>query len=185
MFIISHPAKLIPKVFEFLTNLSHGKQHSKSIIAVPKVIQLCDGLMASGQSPVNYCIPALRPIVEELFLVRNRWNAADFGELETTREVLLSMLLRLFEYAEVMDLLAAILNENRRSGDTDKLSNWSRQVFDVFLVQLSGDKLKLDNGTTTLSMMKLLAALDPPSTRTENELLVLLFRRFPAKVDDP
>lgn len=65
--------KIIPRIFQFLVNLSYSKQHSKSIIDIPKIIQLCDGLMASGQDPRTHCIPALEPIVEDVFLFRSRF----------------------------------------------------------------------------------------------------------------
>ncbi|KAG8267649.1 hypothetical protein J6590_047234 [Homalodisca vitripennis] len=53
---INHPEVLIPKVFEFLVHLSYEKNHSKPVISVAKVIQLCDGLMASGQDPQTHLI---------------------------------------------------------------------------------------------------------------------------------
>lgn len=34
--------------------LSYEKTHSKSIIGMPKIIQLCDGIMASGLQPVSH-----------------------------------------------------------------------------------------------------------------------------------
>lgn len=67
-----HSEEIIPKIFQFLVHLSYSKQHSKSIIDIPKIIQLCDGLMASGQDPKTHCIPALEPIVEDVFLIRSR-----------------------------------------------------------------------------------------------------------------
>lgn len=45
---------LIPNIFSFLVMLSYEKTHSKSIIAMPKIIQLCDGIMASGLQPVSH-----------------------------------------------------------------------------------------------------------------------------------
>jgi huntingtin len=53
--LLRHAEELIPRIFYFLVHLSYEKHHSKSIIGVPKVIQLCDGLMASGQPPVTHC----------------------------------------------------------------------------------------------------------------------------------
>ena len=50
--------------------LSYEKYHSKSIITMARIIQLCDELMASGQNPKTHAIPALQPIVNDLFIVR-------------------------------------------------------------------------------------------------------------------
>ena len=99
---ISETKRLLPRIFDFLVRLSYEKYHSKLIIGVPKIIQLCDGLMASGQPPLTHCIPALVPVVEEMFLARNvSASVNEEKELETTREVLISMMLRLVEYPEV------------------------------------------------------------------------------------
>ena len=42
---------LIPAIFNFLVLLSYERYHSKTIIGMPKVIQLCDGIMARGLDP--------------------------------------------------------------------------------------------------------------------------------------
>ncbi|ETE61475.1 Huntingtin, partial [Ophiophagus hannah] len=89
---------IIPSVFFFLVLLSYERYHSKQIIGIPKIIQLCDGIMASGRKAVTHAIPALQPIVHDLFILRGA-NKADAGkELETQKEVVVSMLLRLIQY---------------------------------------------------------------------------------------
>lgn len=179
----SHPEELIPRIFQFLVRLSYGKQHSKSIIGIPKIIQLCDGLMASGQSPVTHCIPALEPIVEDIFLSRNKSNTQDFRELETTREVLVSMLLRLLEYPEVIDLLVLILNESKYCADNaEKWLKWSRQVADVFLPGLSENKIRLDSAEALVTVRKLVFVLNPNVFKPINEVLAMLFQTPPSSV---
>lgn len=42
-------------IFHFMVLLSFEKQHSQPITTIPKVLQLCDGLMASGQNPLTHC----------------------------------------------------------------------------------------------------------------------------------
>lgn len=50
-------------------------------------------------------IPALQPIVHDLFVLRGS-NKADAGkELETQKEVVVSMLLRLVQYHQVLSSL--------------------------------------------------------------------------------
>lgn len=51
----SHAELLIPQIFKFLVHLSNEKNHTKPVINVPEIIQLCDRLMASGQNPVTHC----------------------------------------------------------------------------------------------------------------------------------
>lgn len=47
-------AAIIPSVFFFLVLLSYERYHSKQIIGIPKIIQLCDGIMASGRKAVTH-----------------------------------------------------------------------------------------------------------------------------------
>lgn len=57
--------------------------------------------MASGLTPATHTIPALRAIICDLFVVR-AGNRADAGkDLDTQREVLVSMMLRLVHYYQV------------------------------------------------------------------------------------
>lgn len=51
---LRHSDLLIPHIFNFLVLLSYEKYHSKTIIGMPKIIQLCDGIMASGQQPTTH-----------------------------------------------------------------------------------------------------------------------------------
>ncbi|KAK4875471.1 hypothetical protein RN001_011893 [Aquatica leii] len=177
---IPYSHNLIPQIFNFLVHLSYGKQHSKSIIGVPKIIQLCDGLMASGQPPLSHCIPALEPVVEDIFLCRNKSNTTDFKELETTREVLLSMLLRLLEYPEVIHLLTLILNESKYCNDnTDKWYKWSRQVADVFLPMFKQNKIVINNKSSLTCVRKLVYVLNPSVFKPLNEILFILFDEPP------
>lgn len=141
--------------------------------------------MASGQSPLTHCIPALEPIVEDIFLTRNKSNTQDFKELETTREVLLSMLLRLLEYPEVIELLVLILNESKYCADnTEKWSKWSKQVADVFLPNINENKIRLDNITTLTTVRKLIFVLNPSVFKSINEILVMLFQKPPSNVSE-
>lgn len=182
-YCFSYPQELIPKIFEFLVRLSYSKQHTKSIITIPKIIQLCDGLMASGQNPLTHCIPALQPIVEDIFLSRNKSNTQDFKELETTREVLLSMLLRLLDYPQVIDLFVLILNESKYCTDnTEKWLKWSKQVTDTFLPALSENKILLDNIDALLTVRKLIFVLNPSVFKPINDILIMMFQKPPSNV---
>ena len=51
-----HSDELIPHIFNFLMLLSYERYHTKTIVQIPKIIQLCDGIMASGQDPVTHGI---------------------------------------------------------------------------------------------------------------------------------
>lgn len=95
-----HRAHLvIPDMFRFLVLLSYEKYHSKPIIDVPKILQLCEGLFASGQSAESYVMPALIPVAEDLFCGRSSSDPS--SDLEAQREVMLTMLIKLLPYAKV------------------------------------------------------------------------------------
>lgn len=86
-------------------------------------MQLAGGLMATGKDAQlhgiillfasvisivsfillykNVVLPTLRPMVEDLFLSRERMSD-NFKELETQKEVLINILLRLVQYHKVV-----------------------------------------------------------------------------------
>ncbi|XP_030750206.1 huntingtin isoform X2 [Sitophilus oryzae] len=178
---VQHSEELTAKIFQFLVHLSYSKQHSKSIINIPKIIQLCDGLMASGQDPKTHCIPALKPIVQDVFLIRNRTNTIDMEELETTREVILSMLLRLLEYKEVIDLVSLVLDDSKYcTDDAEKWFRWSGQVMVVFLQLLKQNKIKIDSKDVFVSLKKFIFAINPNVFKPANELVIMLFQTPPS-----
>lgn len=173
--------ELIPKIFQFLVQLSYSKQHSKSIIGVPKIIQLCDGLMASGQPAATHCIPALEPIVEDIFLTRNKSNTADFKELETTREVVLSMLLRLCDNKQVLNLITLILEDSKYcTHNIEKWYDWSKRVFNVILPMFKQNKLKLDESNALTSMRRFILATNPEVFKPFDEIIIMFFQEPPA-----
>lgn len=170
---------LLPRMFNFLVHLSYEKNHSKMIIGVPKIIQLCDGLMASGQPAISHCIPALAPVIEDIFLIRNGSSSmVEQRELETTRDVLIAMLLRLVEYHEVVELLALCLAESRFSGDgngEEKWRRWSRLTMDTVLPILAAGKLRIESEKAHVALVKLFAAISPTVFRPVDPLLKILF----------
>ncbi|KAK7793413.1 hypothetical protein R5R35_014313 [Gryllus longicercus] len=171
--------ELVPRIFYFLVHLSYEKNHSKCIIGVPKVIQLCDGLMASGQPPTTHCIPALVPVVEDVFLARGSRSGGgtDLKELDTQREVLVSMLLRLVEYHQVLDLLSAVLSERESE---ERWRRWSRQVIDALLPLLAQGRVRLESRAAQQALHRLLAACAPSVLRPADPLLRVLFATPPS-----
>ncbi|KAI4485420.1 hypothetical protein M0804_006925 [Polistes exclamans] len=184
---IQQAEHLLPKIFSFLVHLSYEKNHSKVVIGIPKIIQLCDGLMASGQPALKYCIPALAPVVGDIFLIRNESSNQAKRELETTKEVLISMLLRLVEYHEVIELLALCVSESRFSGDgngEEKWRRWSRMTTDIILPMLGMRQVRLEWENAHMALVKLFAAISPTVFRPVDPLLKVLFTT-PATLKEP
>ncbi|XP_057562698.1 huntingtin isoform X4 [Hippopotamus amphibius kiboko] len=165
---------IIPNIFFFLVLLSYERYHSKQIIGIPKIIQLCDGIMASGRKAVTHAIPALQPIVHDLFVLRGA-NKADAGkELETQKEVVVSMLLRLIQYHQVLEMFILVLQQCRKESE-DKWKRLSRQVADVILPMLAQQQMHLDSHEALGVLDTLFEVLAPSSLRPVDMLLRSMF----------
>ncbi|XP_056004424.1 huntingtin-like isoform X2 [Ostrea edulis] len=172
---IRNSEDLIPNIFSFLVMLSYEKTHSKSIIAMPKIIQLCDGIMASGLQPVSHAIPALRPVVYDLFLLRGG-NKPDISrDLETQREVVVSMLLRLIQYYQTLDLLVVVLQQSKKESE-DRWKRLSRQITDTLLPALTANQVNLDNSQSLDVIHRLFECLAPIVFRPVDILLKTLLQ---------
>ncbi|XP_075050447.1 huntingtin isoform X1 [Mixophyes fleayi] len=165
---------IIPSVFFFLVLLSYERYHSKQIIGIPKIIQLCDGIMASGRKAVTHAIPALQPIVHDLFVLRGA-NKADAGkELETQKEVVVSMLLRLIQYHQVLEMFILVLQQCHKENE-DKWKRLSRQIADVILPMLSKQQMHIDSHEALGVLNTLFETLAPSSLRPVDMLLRSMF----------
>ncbi|KAK0095114.1 hypothetical protein PV326_009203, partial [Microctonus aethiopoides] len=177
---IPNTEKLLPKIFGFFVHLSYEKFHSKIIIDTREIIKLCDGLMASGQPPMTHCIPAIIPVVRDIFISRSTSSSSltvsERTELETVREYLISMLLRLINYHPVIDLLAQCLYECRRDDDgEEKWRKWSRSTMDVVLSALAAGKIHIECEAASIAVIKLFATVSPTVFRPVDPLLKVLF----------
>ncbi|XP_043304434.1 huntingtin isoform X4 [Cervus canadensis] len=165
---------IIPNIFFFLVLLSYERYHSKQIIGIPKIIQLCDGIMASGRKAVTHAIPALQPIVHDLFVLRGT-NKADAGkELETQKEVVVSMLLRLIQYHQVLEMFTLVLRQCHKESE-DKWKRLSRQVADVILPMLAKQQMHIDSHEALGVLNTLFEILAPSSLRPVDMLLRSMF----------
>ncbi|XP_061534390.1 huntingtin isoform X8 [Phycodurus eques] len=165
---------VIPNIFFFLVLLSYERYHSKQIIAIPKIIQLCDGIMASGRKAVTHAIPALQPIVHDLFVLRGS-NKADAGkELDTQKEVVVSMLLRLVQYHQVLEMFILVLQQFHKENE-DKWKRLSRQIADVILPMIAKQQMHLDSPEALGVLNTLLESVAPSSLRPVDMLLKSMF----------
>ena len=134
---------LIPHIFEFLVLLSYEKYHSKVINDIPKILQLCEGLAARGESSEAYVVPALHVVAMDLFSGRSNSNDS---ELETQREVVISMLLKQLSQQKVMETLCQILAlVATESEGEDKARRLSRQIIDTLIPQLCSHQVEMKN----------------------------------------
>ena len=134
---------LIPKVFEFLILLSYERIDSNQLITIPKIIQLCDNLLASENSPHTHVIPALRPLVYELF-INIKLKIENNKELELQRDVLVIALQRLIYYPSIWHLLSIIISKYKKENNEDKWKKMSRQVCDILFQNIKFEQLKFN-----------------------------------------
>lgn len=166
--------EIVPNIFFFLVLLSYERYHSKQIISIPKIIQLCDGIMASGRKAVTHAIPALQPIVHDLFVLRGS-NKADAGkELETQKEVVVSMLLRLVQHHQVLEMFILILQQCHKENE-DKWKRLSRQIADIILPMIGKQQMHLDSHEALGVLNTLFETVAPSSLRPVDMLLKSMF----------
>nr|KAG5686381.1 hypothetical protein BaRGS_018689 [Batillaria attramentaria] len=152
--------------------LSYEKYHSKPIIDMPKIIHRCDGIMASGLRPDTHAIPALQPIVYDLFLLRGTARSEVSKELETQREVVVSFLLRLIQYHQALEMFVIILQQCHRESE-DRWKRMSRMVTDVVLPALVQQQSKEEAILSRLEEMELHVTLTRSQPNTDMSASVM------------
>lgn len=176
---------LLPRIIGFLVHLSYEKYHTKIIIDIPEIIKLCDGLMASEQPALTHCIPALTPVVEYVFLSRSKVSALERQNLDTAREYLMTMLLRLVEHHPVIELLAQCLSESRYDEDGEKKwRKWSRMTLDTVISALAAGRIRIESEEAAIALIKLFSVFSPMVLRPIDPLLKILFT-VPPSLDQP
>ena len=96
---------VIPSIFLFLVLLS-GEKKSKIFVTKSEVINLCNSLNAAGLSAETHAIPALSPIVDDIFSLETISESA-------SKEVILSMILNMSTTCSSFPLLIHILKYYR------------------------------------------------------------------------
>lgn len=122
---------LVPVLFEFFVLLSYERYQGKTVLDIPKILQLCDGLLASGQNPTKIVIPALHVVALDLYLLRAAAKLEDPKDLEAQKEVVLSMILKL-NCTEAVDILSFLLYQTKLDNE-EKWRQLSREVVDTLL----------------------------------------------------
>jgi huntingtin len=133
-------SSLIPYIFRFLVLLSYERSQP-SIINVPRLIQLCDGVMAVGVAAEDYTIPSLRPVVYDLFVARNSSSMEPDKRLETQREVVISILNRIVQHQEVLSMLVIVLQASQIS--LDKWITQSKMILSNLVPRLRQQQVHL------------------------------------------
>ena len=176
---------IIPKLFDFLILLSHEKRSStrnvpglksSGLLTGPEVMQLCNNLIASDNSVHTHAIPALRPLVLDLFMNR---SSEDNKELETQQDVIMKSMIKLIQYPQVWPLLTVAILRYKRE-NAEKWKRASRKICDALFDSMRADNLKLFfkefNGFEMRAIRRFSRSYSPwlQSLRLINNLLAVL-----------
>ncbi|KAJ2940115.1 hypothetical protein O0L34_g14153 [Tuta absoluta] len=178
---------LVNSILMFLVQLSSSKHHSKQIIEIPKLIQLCDGLMASGAHAE--CIAGLEPVAIKVF--SNMTGASVLGraqqqEAQATREVLFYMLQKTLHEHKVLDLVSCVLSLSQEHPES--YYRWSELASDTLLNLLSQRSIEIDTPGAISSLERLLDSVykDVLLEQSRVEMLLkILFKAPPDQVTTP
>lgn len=177
--IHSNPQKLIDRIFTFMLLLTYERfdPSSKMVMDVPKIIQMSNGLLASGQPTESCVIPASQHLVEDLFIYRSPVRNVSTKELDTQKEVIISTLLKVACYPKSMEQMLIVIQESRRDGGDEKWKKVSRLIIDVLFPLLNRQQLMIDDVHSLETLMALFDASSPGVFRPVDFLLMALFSR--------
>jgi huntingtin len=121
---------------------------------------------------LQYCCQV---VATDLFTGRSSTTAtaANGEELETQREVIVSMLLRCLDHPEVIDTLAKVMTWTRTAACAqedsscrdDRARKLSRQILDALLPRLCAHSVQLRSAVHVRQLLQLLRALSPGALR--------------------
>ncbi|RVE52786.1 hypothetical protein evm_002659 [Chilo suppressalis] len=178
---------LVNSVLTFLVQLSSSKHHTKQLIEIPKLIQLCDGLMASGAH--SECIAGLEPVAVKVF--SNMGGVSILGraqqqDAQATKEVLFYMLQKTMHQRKVLDLVSCVLSLSQEHPES--YYRWSELACDTLLNLLSQRSVELDCREAISSLERLLDSVykDVLLEQSRVELVLkILFKAPPDQKTTP
>ncbi|GBP28818.1 Huntingtin [Eumeta japonica] len=178
---------LVNHILMFLVQLSSSKHHTKQIIEVPKLIQLCDGLMASGAHAE--CVSAIQPLSIKVFWgvgTSPTLGRAPQQELQVTKEVVFYMLQKTMHDHKVLDLVACLLALSQEHPES--YYGWSELACDTLLNLLGQRSLEIDTSEAISCLEKLVDSVykDVLLEQSRVELLLkILFKAPPDQSTTP
>ncbi|KPJ12183.1 Huntingtin [Papilio machaon] len=152
------------------------------VIQALKLIQLCDGLMASGAH--SECIAGLEPVAVKVF--SNMGGNSVLGrtqqqEAQATREVLFYMLQKTMHQPKVLDLVSCVLSLSQ--DHPESYYRWSELASDTLLNLLTQRSIELDSCDAVSSLERLLDSVYKDVLLEQSRVEVLLKILFKAPPD--
>ncbi|KAG6462187.1 hypothetical protein O3G_MSEX013107 [Manduca sexta] len=173
---------LVHSILMFLVQLSSSKHHTKQIIEIPKLIQLCDGLMASGAHAE--CTAGLEPVAVRVFSTMGGGSIlgrAQQQEAQATREVLFYMLQKTMHQPKVLDLVSCVLSLSQEHPES--YYRYSELASDTLLNLLSQRSIELDSAEAISSLERLIDSVYKDVLLEQSRVEILLKILFKAPPD--
>ena len=167
---------LLSHLFQFLTLLTQDSNKLDELVSMPRVIQLVDGLLASVHLAPRLSLPAVQPIVQDLFLQPNSKQAhrgVKQDELDAWREVVMNTLIKQIQHPPVWEQLTLLLDMFQI--DEDKWKRFSRKIIDGLLPLLSSGKVAVRSAQVLGTLNTLLRSVAPIALRPVVMLFNCLF----------
>ncbi|XP_045529981.1 huntingtin [Pieris brassicae] len=182
---------LVKSIMLFLVQLSSSKHHTKQIIEIPKLIQLCDGLMASGAQ--DECIAGLEPVALKVFsniggsgIGTGGLGRAQQQEIQATREVLFYMLQKTMHLPKVLEVVSCVICLSQEQPENQY--RWCELASDTLLHVLAERSAECEYAHALRSLESLLETISKDvlleQTRVEM-LLKILFKAPPEQATTP
>lgn len=173
--------QLIQNCFTFLILLSYERCQSEPITQMASIIQKFDHLRASEQDPNIYIIPALKCLVEDLFLCRNTNqlpNNTDISSVEifeAEREMVAKSLIDLVEHPAIYDMLSILLQESRHDNSEIKSKKLSQKLTSTIYPMLCRQRIDLKNYESIEKIHTILESISPDVFKPIEFIMETLF----------
>lgn len=151
--------RLMPNIVKFLFLLSHSKDRSK-IINIPKIINICDNLLANALLRKT-AIASLQTLVHEIFFLHriapaDRTSELILAEIGTQKEVALNMMIKFPEEAQCYQIAPMVLLAERQS----EPGKYEADILNALVGSMQEKKLSASSDEELSIMNRVLQILD-------------------------
>lgn len=165
--------QLLSYIFQFLILLAQGHTSMAQYVDMAKVLALAAEVVGSSALRPRQALPALRPIVHELFVVSLRAPPRSRADLEAMQDKVIGILMGVIAHPPVLDQLYTLLRGV--ASDEERHRRLSRKVVDALLPLMSRREVAIRNPRVLWIIHRLMESLAPISLRPVVLLLRCMF----------
>jgi len=162
--------QLLSYIFQFLILLAQARNSMTQLVDMPRVLALAAEIIGSSALRPRQALPALRPIVHELFVVSLRAPPRSRPDLLAMQDQVVDMLMHVVAHPPVLDQLHTLLRGVAH--DEERHRRLSRRVVDALLPLMARRRVAIRNPRVLWVVHRLMEGVAPISLRP----VVLLIR---------